>query len=223
MLNSSAFKTPVLGIGAGGHAKVILEILRDDPRYEVAGLLDIDQELWGRTVSGISVLGDDALLESLFAGGYRHAFLGVGATGSAVVRRRLYEQATRIGYQFISAVHSKAIVSPSARVGAGAAIMAGAIINADACIGVNVIVNTGAVIEHECSIGDHSHIATGALLAGMVSVGGGSHIGAGATVRQCIRIGCNAIVGAGAVVVKDVPDDVTVAGVPARLLKAAKT
>jgi UDP-perosamine 4-acetyltransferase len=212
--------TPVIGIGAGGHAKVILEILRNDPRYQLTGLLDCNRELWGKEIAGVPVLGGDELLKKLFAGGARHAFIGVGTTGNATPRRKLYETAIRMGFEFVPAIHPQAIVSPGAKIGKGIAIMAGAIINVGVSTGDNVIINTGAVVEHDCSIGDHTHIATGALLAGGVRVGSCSHVGIGASVRQGVNIGNNAVVGAGAVVVKDVPDNVIVAGVPARFLKA---
>ena len=209
----------IVGIGAGGHAKVMLEILRTDPGCRLIGLLDHNRELWGKEMTGVPVLGGDELLEKLFAEGVRHAFVGVGTVESARPRQRLYELAVNTGFQVVSAVHPQAVVSRSARIGIGVAIMAGAIINAAAQLGQNVIVNTGSVIEHDCIIGDHVHIATGALLAGGVRIGNGSHVGVGASVRQCVKIGCNSIVGAGASVIRDVPDNVIVVGVPARILR----
>jgi sugar O-acyltransferase (sialic acid O-acetyltransferase NeuD family) len=209
----------VVGIGAGGHAKVVLEILLNDPDYEFVGMLDRNKELWSKPFFGVSVLGGDALLEELFKQGIRHAFIGVGTTGDTKPRQHLYHFAASIGCQFVSAIHPRAIVSPSAQIGQGVAITAGAIINSGAHIGNNVIINTGSVIEHDCVIGDHAHIATSAALAGGVTVGQGSHVGIGACVRQGVRIGRNAIVGAGAVVVNDVADEEVVAGNPARILK----
>lgn len=214
--------TQVIGIGAGGHARVIMEVLRPDPRYQIAGLLDRSPELWSKRIDGVTVLGNDELLERLFADGIHHAFLGVGMTGAGTLRRKLYEIAIQIGFDIVSAIHTKAVVSKGAVVGRGAAILAGAIVNTGAKIGENVIINTGAVVEHDCFVDGHCHIATGALLAGGVAVSAGSHVGIGACVRQGVRIGCNAIVGAGAVVVKDVPDNVVVAGVPARFLKVVE-
>jgi sugar O-acyltransferase (sialic acid O-acetyltransferase NeuD family) len=206
---------PVVGFGAGGHAKVVIEILRSMQDYEIVGLLETQQRLWGTKVLGVEVLGDDALMGELKARGINHAFIGVGTVGDAQPRRQLYEKVSGFGFQIVPAIHAAATVSSSARIGDGPTIMAGAIVNADAVIGNNVIVNTGAIVEHDCVIGDHVHIATGARLAGGVHVGPGSHIGIGAVVRQEIRIGEVAIVGAGAVVVKDVPDFKTVIGVPA--------
>jgi UDP-perosamine 4-acetyltransferase len=207
---------PVIGFGAGGHAKVVIEILRSMQEYTIVGLLETRSELWHTSVLGVEVLGDDSMMAELKSRGMEHAFIGVGTVGDMQPRRELYEKVACFGFQLVPAIHAAAIVTPSATIGAGPTIMAGAIVNANTVIGDNVIVNTGAIVEHDCVIGDHTHIATGARLAGGVHVGPGSHIGIGAVVRQEIRIGEGAIVGAGAVVVKDVPAGKTVMGVPAR-------
>jgi sugar O-acyltransferase (sialic acid O-acetyltransferase NeuD family) len=211
----------VVGLGAGGHAKVVIEILRLLGGYELVGLLDAKPEMWGTKLSAVPVLGDDALLAELYQQGTRCAFIGVGTVGDASVRKRLYEEAHRLRFEVARAVHPQAIVSSSAKIGDGPTVMAGAVINAAASIGDNVIVNTGAIVEHDCIIGSHAHVATGARLGGGVSVGEGAHIGIGASIRQRVNISRNAIVGAGAVVVKDVPEGVTVVGVPAKVLEKA--
>ena len=209
----------VVGLGAGGHARVVIEILRcSSSSYEVAGLLDPDTALHGTRVLGVPVLGDDSMLPDLARKGISRFFVGVGSVGDRKPRQRLFEKAVLLGMEPVQAVHPRAVVSPSAETGAGTTVMAGAVINACARVGTNVIVNTGAVVEHDCIVGDHVHIATGAVVAGGVCVGNGAHIGAGATVLQGLRIGGNAIVGAGAVVVADVEPDVTVVGCPARQL-----
>jgi UDP-perosamine 4-acetyltransferase len=209
----------IIGLGAGGHVKAVVEILRSCGGHEIVGLLDPNRQLWGTGIAGASVLGDDQLMPELYAQGIRGAFIGVGGVGDTAPRRRLYEEACRQGFEVVSAIHPQAVVSPSVRIGKGATIMAGAVINAEARLGDNVIVNTGAIIEHDCMVESHAHIATGARLAGGVHVGEGAHVGLGASVRQGVRIGRNAVVGMGAVVLEDVPDEVVVAGVPARVLR----
>lgn len=198
----------------------MIEILRLLEGTEVVGLLDRNEALWGSEVLGVEVLGGDDRLPDLYEKGVRGLFVGVGATGEAGPRRRLYEMARSHGFDLVTAVHPAAIVSPSARIGRGGTVMAGAIINAEARLGEDVIVNSGAIVEHDCVIGDHVHIAPGAKLASGVHVGDGSHIGLGAAILQGRRIGRNTVVGAGAVVIGDVADDLVVAGVPARVLRA---
>ena len=209
-------KREVIGIGAGGHAKVVIDILRLRGEVKIKGLLDANRELWRTTVLDVPILGDDSLLPSMLKEGIRHAFIGVGTVGGGSVRKRLYREACELGFQPVAAIHPQAVVADSVSFGNGPTIMAGVIINAGAQIGENVIVNTGAIVEHDCNIGSHAHIATGARLCSTVRVDNGAHIGAGATVKQCITIGEGSIVGAGAVVVKDVEPWTVVVGVPAR-------
>jgi sugar O-acyltransferase (sialic acid O-acetyltransferase NeuD family) len=212
----------IIGIGAGGHAKVLIEILQATGAVEIAGLLDVDPKLWKSKQLGIVVLGSDELLPKLFEDGIRQVFIGVGSTGESSLRRNLFAKAQRLGFVVIPCIHPRAVISPSAVFGEGPNVMAGAIVNSAARIGVNVIVNTGAIVEHDCLLEDHSHVAPGARLGSAVTVGEGAHIGIGASVRQGIRIGRNSVVGVGAAVVSDVPDDTIVVGVPARPLRKVK-
>src|SRR5436305_267586 len=129
----------VLGVGAGGHAKVVLEILMTEGRYDVVGLLDADPGRAGTTLFGVPVLGGDDLLEPQYDGGVLHAFLGLGGAADNRPRRRLYDKVRSAGFDVISVAHPAAVVSPSARAGAGATIAAGAVIGPDSILGENVI------------------------------------------------------------------------------------
>lgn len=211
-------KNKLVGVGAGGHAKVMIEIIRQIGGYDLIGLLEKNKKLWGATVSGVPVLGGDDLLRKIYKEGIHQVFIGVGSVGDATLRKKLYLTVHEAGFKIINVIHPKAIVSPSVKLGKGFIMMAGAIANADTQFGNNVIVNTGAIVEHGCVIGDHVHIASGARLASTVHVGEGSHIGLGASIKQSVRIGKNVVVGAGAVVIEDVPSCVVVAGVPARVI-----
>ena len=215
-----SIKVKVIGLGAGGHAKVVIEILQAVKGLELAGLLDPADELKDQFVLGVPVLGDDKLISALADVGVEKFFIGTGGKSETMTRQRLYELGVSSGLRPIKAVHSGAVLSASADIGEGVSIMATAVINAKARLGVNVVVNTGAIVEHDTIIGDHVFISTGCRLAGGVRVGTGAFIGTGATVMPGVEIGAQSVVGAGAVVVKNVAPDTVVAGVPARPMKA---
>ncbi len=208
-----------VGIGAGGHAKVVVDILKLMKGVKIEGLLDADPKLCGRKIMGVPVLGNDSLLPSLMRKGVRHFFIGVGAGGNpgvANTRYKLFEKCRALKLKPISALHPKAVIASCAVLSEGVTVMAGAIINPCAQIGVNVIINTGAIVEHDCVIEEHAHIATGAHLAGCVRVERLAHIGIGASIRQGTIIGSQAVVAAGAVVIRNVLPNSLVMGVPAR-------
>lgn len=213
---------PIIGLGAGGHAKVVIEILQLIGTYKLIGLLDPNPELWQTKLLDVPILGGDELLPQI-RGNLNKSFIGVGSVGNAQPRKKLYQKLQDYQFEIISAIHPQAIIAPSVEIGSGITIMAGVVVNSSVTFGNNIIVNSGAIVEHDCVISSHVHIAPGARLAGNVRVGEGSHIGIGAIISQGICIGKNAIIGAGAVVIKDVPDSVVVVGVPARILKPVGT
>ena len=110
---------PVIGLGAGGHARVLLEILAAEGRYEVVGLLDANPALCGKSVGGVPVLGGDKLLATLAARGVVHAFMGLGSAANTQPRQRLFEQAKAAGLRFVSVIHPSAVLAPSAQTGEG--------------------------------------------------------------------------------------------------------
>ena len=207
---------PIIGVGAGGHAKSIIDIISEAREFSIVGLLDAQEERWGQFVLDVPILGGDSTLPSLYEHGIKVAFIGIGGVGSNKLREKLYQQTLDYGFSAPSLIHPASLVSRYARLGGGVHVLGLARINAGAAVGNNVIINTGAIVEHDCVIQDHAHIATGAILSGSVTVGNRAHIGAGAIIRQSISIGDGAIVGAGAVVVKDVLPYTTVVGVPAK-------
>ncbi len=212
-------KIKAIGFGAGGHAKVLLEMLGFFPEIETIGLFDKSNVGKTKHIFNTPVLGNDAKALEWKNKGVSHFFIGVGSTGYTNIRTHLYQQAIAHSFQPLTIVHPKAYIAPSSTINAGFNAMANAAVNTDAQIGINVTVNMSAIVEHDCVIEDHVFIASGVHLASTVQVGRGCHLGIGATIKQCVKIGSGSIVGAGAVVVKDVPAGVLVVGSPARIIK----
>lgn len=206
-------------LGAGGHARVLIDVLRSARSARAVAVLDAAARGRGGEVFGVPILGGDALLPELRRRGVRYFVLGLGSAGDNGPRRRLYARAVAAGLSPFSVIHPRSLVSPRAVLGAGCQVLPGAVINAGARLGDNVIVNSGAIVEHDCRIGHHAHIATGARLGGGVTVGDLAFIGLGACVRQGLSIGRAAVLGAGAVAVKNIAPGVVAVGSPARPLK----
>ncbi|WP_028546020.1 acetyltransferase [Paenibacillus taiwanensis] len=199
-------------IGAGGHAKVVIDILRSMPQLEIVGCIDRSNV---RTVMQLPVLGDDDLLPQLWNADVKHAFVAIG---NNQIRQRLAKRATEIGFTLINAVSPYAHISESASLGSGIAIMPGAIVNAEAVIDNYAIINTSSSIDHECYIGESCHVAPGSHLSGNVHVQEGAFLGTGTTVIDGIHIGAWTVVGAGSVVVRNIPAQCLAYGVPARII-----
>jgi sugar O-acyltransferase (sialic acid O-acetyltransferase NeuD family) len=134
------------------------------------------------------------------------------------VRLGLHDRLVAEGLRPVSAIHPNAWIEKNAQVGEGAQVMAGAVICAEARVGRQCIINTRASVDHEDVLSDGVELGPAATLCGLVRVGLGAWVCAGATVLPRITIGDDAIVGAGAVVIRDVPANTKVAGIPARPL-----
>ena len=206
----------VVIVGAGGHGKVVVDILREAGVHNVVGFIDADASLAGTDVSGLPVFGPPNQLARLKAKKVKGAVIAIGDNRT---RRTYAQMLVEQGFELISAIHPRASVSKTAMIGKNVVIAAGAIICADARLADSVIVNTAAVVDHECEVGEAAHICPTAALAGRVRVGSEAFVGIGAKVIPCISIGQNAIVGAGAVVMHDIPAGATAVGVPAKVLR----
>lgn len=203
-------------IGAGGHAKVVADLILRVGSYEIVGFLDDDPATWGRTILGLPVLGGHERLPALRAEGAARCLVAVGDNRA---RLALAEQAAALGYSFPVAIHPRATVAPSARLGPGTVVAAAAVVNPEAVVGNHAIINTGAIVEHDNRLGEGVHISPGAVLCGGVTVGDHGHVGAGARVIPGVCVGSDCVIGAGAVVIRDLPDRVVAVGVPARVIK----
>jgi len=202
-------------IGAGGHAKVVIDVARAAGWLPVAALDPVGP---GHFCSDVPVIGSDDMAASVFADGLRFALI---ALGSNRVRLRIGEQLRQIGFVCPPIIHPQTVISPYAQIADGTVVMPQAVINSHARVGKFAIINTGAIVEHDCIVGDGAHIAPRSVLGGTVSIGREVLFGIGSAARPGSTVADGATVGAGSTVVGDIGAGETVVGCPARAMGRA--
>jgi sugar O-acyltransferase (sialic acid O-acetyltransferase NeuD family) len=203
-------KPNLILIGAGGHAHACIDVIEQEGRYQIAGLVGLEEQKHTQQFGYDVVACDDALSE--LAKTYKYALITLGQIQTAEHRLRLYQTALQCGFEMPVVIAPTARVARHAMIGSGSIVMHGAIVNAGAKVGINCIVNTCAVIEHGTGVGNHCHISTGAILNGDVSVGAGSFVGSGCVIKEGVSIGKRCLVGMGLTIRHNLADDARVAG-----------
>jgi sugar O-acyltransferase (sialic acid O-acetyltransferase NeuD family) len=202
--------TPLLLVGAGGHARSCIDVIEQEGRFEIVGLTASEREVGG-TVLGYPVVGTDADVASLVRIA-SSAIVVVGQIQTAGPRIRLFNALRQAGYACPVIVSPRAYVSSHAEVGEGTVVLHGATVNAGARVGRNCIVNSHCLIEHDAVVGDHCHVSTGAVLNGNVKVGEGTFIGSRSVVKEGVSLGAGCVVGMGLSVRHDQGPDARVKG-----------
>ena len=208
-------------IGGGEHARVVIEAAQSRPDlWRVRGFTDPKPCEETSLRMGIPHIGgDDGYSPDRFSSWY---VLGVGGIGVSAVRHNLIHRYAEAGARWATVVHSHAMVSKNAGIGAGTVILAGAVVNSGATIAEHCVINSGAIIEHDVTIGSYTQVGPGAAIGGGARVGAGSYLGLGCRIRDHVCIGNRVLVGMGAVVVASVEDEVAVVGVPARQISTER-
>ncbi len=209
-------------VGAGGHGAEVSSYIQDIMgrgwEGELLGFLDDAPK------TGMRQLGDLSAFVScpddFFKGLYYLTALGSNPTRRKVVERLQSLYGNRISPWTL--IHPACHVGSDVEIGEGTCLAPGSIVTTRARIGKHCILNIKASVSHDCTIGDFANLNPGATVCGNVTVGDGAYIGAGATIKDGVIVGARTTVGAGAVVIDDVPPDVTVVGVPARIIKHAQ-
>lgn len=199
----------VIILGAGGHAKVVADIVIKSGDTLI-GFLDDNIEVGTKIIDEYTVLGK--LEDSINFNCNKNVYFAFGI-GDNRVRKRIYDE---FKLNYYTAIHPTAIIGLNVKIGEGTVVMPNAVVNASARIGIGCIINTCAVIEHDNVICDFVHVSPNATLCGRVFVGSCTHIGAATVVRNNISICEDVIVGAGAVIVKNITEEGVYIGVPAR-------
>jgi sugar O-acyltransferase (sialic acid O-acetyltransferase NeuD family) len=194
-------KSPIVLVGAGGHAVACVDVIEQERRFEIVGLIGTDAEK-GRSILGYPVSGTDEQLLELVSR-FRNVLIAVGQIKTPEIRQRIFANLRALGAELPTIISPHAYVSSRATLGRGTIVMHGAIVNAGVVVGANCIINSKALIEHDAAIADHCHVATAAIINGGVRVGEGTFIGSNSTVRQELSIGARCVIGMAQRVVAD--------------------
>ena len=188
----------IILIGGGGHCKSVIDIIEQEGRFNIIGIID-KPELLGTNVLKYQIIGNDSELHILVKR-CNNALITVGQISSPLPRIKLFDTVLKLGFILPSIVSPRAYVSQYASIGMGSIIMHDAIVNSSAKIGDNCIINTKSIVEHDSSIGNHCHISTNTVINGGVVVGDGSFIGSGVISKENIKIDNNSFVKAGSII-----------------------
>lgn len=197
-------------IGASGHGKVVADTAI---QCDWAHIIYFDDAWPTLTTHGKwPVVGNTAALAQ-----QQQPFSAIiVAIGDNHIRLQKTLALQKAAFPLTSLIHPQAYIASDTTLADGSIICAGAIVQPGASIGLAGIVNTGATVDHDCKLAEGVHISPGAHLAGSIHIGACSWVGIGSSINQSTTIGANVIIGAGAAVTKDIPDNIKVAGVPAK-------
>lgn len=206
----------IVVIGGGGHAKVVICVLKK-LGYVIVGYTDNHDR---GTILGIPHLGSDSDLAALIENRQCvAAIVGIGKVDTSDARLLLQRRFADLGFAFPAICSPHAVVNEEVTLGAGAVVLDGAIVNSGTTLGEACIVNTGSTIDHDCVIGANVHLAPGVTLSGGIRVGDNCTIGTGTRIIQSLTISEGCLIGAGSTVVEDISEAGTYVGSPARKIR----
>lgn len=207
-------KEKVIIVGDGGHAKIVIDILREMNQYDLLGVTS--KQTNKSEFYGLPVLGNDEILDHYSEKGIKNIALGIGGFKNNELRTLIYKKLFKKGFNIINAIHPKSVIAKSVIIGKGVVVFAGVILNPEVKLGNNVIVATGSTIDHETIIEDHCLISAGVTIGANNRIGQGTLCALGSKVISAVTIGEKSLIAAGAVVVSDLPSNSIVFGIPAK-------
>ncbi len=172
-------------LGGGGHCKSCVDVIEQEGKYEIAGILD-SEELLGQKILNYDFIGTDNDIGKFVNEGYIF-LITVGQIRSSSVRQKLSALLVKNSAQLAIVISPRAYVSLHAKVGKGTIIMHDALVNASAQIGENCIINTKSLVEHDAIVEDFCHISTSSVINGGAIVKEGTFFGSNAISKEYIE------------------------------------
>jgi len=208
----------IVVFGASGHAKVVIDIIEKQNKYEIVGIID-SFELKNSMLYDYEILGDEYDLAKIVKEENIHGC--IVAIGSNYIRKIIVNRIEELCPEivFINAIHPNAYIGKNVFIGRGNVFMPGVIVNSDSSISNFCIINTNASVGHDSILNDFSSISPGVRIGGSINLGYCSGISIGATIIENISIGDHTIIGAGSVVTKNIPSFVVAYGSPANVIR----
>lgn len=206
-------KLKVIGYGSGGHAGIIIDIIKSQKQYDIIGL--IDKKISKKKKHNLPIIGVDKDLKKLI-NKTNKIFLGLADINYPKKNYIIFQKLKKIGFNILSIIDKSCLISKTTIFGEGFKAFPGAIVNANCTIGKNVLLNTGSILEHDCKIEDNVQVGPGTFIGGNVLIKKNTFIGLGSRINNNIKIGENSIIGSGSVVITDIPNNQKFAGVPAK-------
>ena len=179
-------KPDILLIGGGGHCHSVIDVIEQENKYNIAGIID-KKELLNNNILNYKVIGSDNNLKDLHKL-YKYAFITIGHIYSNSTRIKLYNTLKDIGYILPTIISPNSYISKHSNIQEGTVIMHHALVNANTTIGKNCIINTKALIEHDVKIEDNCHISTGSILNGGVTIKENTFIGSNSVIKEYTEV-----------------------------------
>ena len=189
-------KPSLILIGAGGHCKSCIDVIEQENKFIIAGIVDINTSI--SDLLGYPLLGHDDDLKKLKLS-YDYVLITIGQIKTPAIRIRLLDYAKSLGFKLPTIISPRAYVSKHAKISHGTIVMHDALINAGAIVGENCIINTKSLIEHDAVIENNCHISTGAVINGGVIVKQGSFVGSNAVTKESVDTKENDFIKAGSI------------------------
>ena len=211
-LEISSSKKNIVVVGAGGHAKMIIDIIKTNPEYNLLGVIDIGHVLGSLinppdSILNIPIIGTHENFNEILERGVDNAVNAVGFINDPTHRKLVFNMLKKDGFKLPNIIHNSALIEPSAEIGIGNHILANSFIGSSSKIKENCIINSGSIITHDVEVKSNVHITPGALIAGNVKISSDTIIGMGSTIHFKVKIGKNVKINNGSNIIGDIADN----------------